>query len=147
MRALFLLLTVAALDRAADPAVETTLPLSLKRAVEIAIAPEGSPRVALALESIKEAEARRSESKGQFLPDLESSLSDQRETTNLRAFGLNFAIPVPGFTFPSTVGPYSVFDARATASQSVFDFSAIRRYQASKANVSIAESEYDSAKN
>ena len=147
MRAVFLLLTVAALDQAADPAVETTLPLSLKRAVEIAIAPEGSPRVALALESIREADARRLESKGQFLPDLESYVSDQRETTNLRAFGLNFQVPVPGFSFPSIVGPYSVFDARATASQTVFDFSAIRRYQASKANVSIAESEYDSAKN
>ncbi len=147
MRAVFLLFAVATLNLAADPAVETTLPLSLKRAVEIAIAPEGSPRVALALESIKESEARQAESRGQFLPDLESYLNDQRETTNLRAFGLNFAVPIPGFSFPSIVGPYSVFDARLTASQTIFDYSAIRRYQASKANVSTIESDYDTAKN
>ncbi len=122
--------------------------MSLKRAVEIALAPDGSPRVALAQESIQQAETRRLNRAAAFLPDLESSVSDQRETVNLRAFGFNFTIPlVPGFTIPSIVGPFSVFDARATASQTVFDFSSIRKYQEAKVNIEAAKSDFDATKN
>jgi outer membrane protein len=148
MRAL-LFFNLAALALAqSEVVVETTLPLSLKRAVEIALAPDGSPRVTLAQESIRQAETRRLESRAAFLPDLESSVSDQRETTNLRAFGFNFTSPlVPGFTFPSIVGPFSVFDARATASQTIFDFSTIRKYQEAKVNIQAAKSDFDATKN
>ncbi len=148
MRGPLILVVAAIMGLAqADPAVEGVLPLSLKRAVEIALASDGSPRIALAQETIKQAEARKAESRGAFLPDLESSVNDQRQTTNLRAFGFSFAIPIPGFSIPNIVGPFSVFDARATASQSVLDFSSIRRYQASKVNVTAAESDYDVTKN
>src|SRR5580698_6425244 len=120
MRPLILLIPAAlALSQPNSPA-ESKLPLSMKRAVEISLAPEGSPRVALAQESIKEAEAKRLEARGALLPDLETSLSDRRQTTNLRAYGFNFAIPIPGVVLPTIVGPFSVFDARATASQTVF---------------------------
>jgi outer membrane protein len=129
------------------PPAESKLPLSMKRAVEISLAPEGSPRVALAQESIKEAEAKRLEARGALLPDLETSLSDRRQTTNLRAYGFNFAIPIPGVVLPTIVGPFSVFDARATASQTVFDFSTIKRYQQSKVNVEAIKSDFDAAKN
>lgn len=133
-----------------DDAVRT-LPLSLKRAVEIALAPEGSTRVALADESIRQAQSRVGQARAALLPDLESSLSDQRETTSLRAFGFNsslFKLPA-GFqlSLPSIVGPFSVFDARATASQTVFNFSSLRSYQASKAGVSAAKADMDSTKN
>jgi len=131
--------------------VETPmLQLSLKRAVEIALAPEGSPRVALAQESIRQAETRRLESRAAFLPDLESSVSDQRETTNLHAYGFGSLFNFPaGFNFsiPTIVGPFSVFDARATASESVFDFSSIRKYQEAKVNIQAAKSDFDATKN
>ncbi len=116
--------------------------------MEIALAPEGSPKVALAEESIKQAETQKAEARSAFLPDLESSLSDRRETANLRAFGFSFNIPPGlGFSIPTIVGPFSVFDARATASQTVFDFSTIRKYQASKVNVEAAKSDFDATKN
>ena len=104
-----------------DTAAENVLPLSLKRAVEIALAPEGSPRIALAEESIKIAQDQIREARAALLPDLESSLNDQRETVNLNAFGFSsqiFKIPA-GFNLmiPSIVGPFAVLDARATASQ------------------------------
>jgi outer membrane protein TolC len=147
MRAL-LILNIAAMAFASDAAVETTLPLSLKRAVEIALAPEGSPRVALAQESIQQAQARKLESRAAFLPDIESSVSEQRETVNLKTFGFNFTSPlVPGFTFPSIVGPFSVFDARATASETVFDFSSIKKYQGAKVEIEAAKSDFDATKN
>jgi len=130
-----------------NPPAERALPLSLKRAVEIALTPEGSPRVALAQESIKEAEAKRLEARGALLPDLESSVNDRRQTSNLRAYGFNFAIPIPGLNIPTIVGPFSVFDARASASQTVFDFSTIKRYQQSKVNVEAVKFDFDAAKN
>jgi outer membrane protein len=141
MLPLAILLLSAALANA-----QRTLPLSLKRAVEIALAPEGSPRVALAEESIKQAEMRAAEARAAFLPDLETSVQDRRQTTNLHAFGLNFPTP-PGFSFPSIVGPFNVFDARATAQQSVFDFSSIRKYQASRAGVAATKADFDATRN
>lgn len=126
---------------------QDTLPLSLKRAVEIALAPEGSPRVALAEESIRQAKTRVSQARAAFLPDIEASISDQNETANLRTFGLNIQVPIPGFAFPTLVGPFTVFDARATAQQSVFDFSSIRRFQSSKAAVDATRADADTTRN
>jgi outer membrane protein len=137
MRLLFLFSALAC--------AQDTLPLSLKRAVEIALAPEGSPRVALAEESIKQSQTGVAQARAAFLPDIETSVTDQSETVNLRSFGLN--IQVPGFNFPSLVGPFSVFDARATAQQSVFDFSSIRKYQSSKVTVAATKADADTTRN
>jgi outer membrane protein len=125
-----------------------TLPLSLKRAVEIALTPEGSPRVALAEESIKQAQTGIAQARAAFLPDIEGSVTDQSETVNLKSFGLTFNVPA-GFplSIPSFVGPFSVFDARATAQQSVFDFSSIKRYQSSKVTVAASRADADTTRN
>jgi outer membrane protein len=151
MRVLILFNLAAIAVAQTEVRVETpTLQLSLKRAVEIALAPEGSPRVALAQESITQAETRRLESRAAFLPDLESSVSDQRETTNLHAYGFGSLFNFPAglnFTIPTIVGPFSVFDARATVSQVVFDFSTIRKYQEAKVNIQAAKSDFDATKN
>jgi len=125
---------------------QDTLPLSLKRAVEIALAPEGSPKVALAEESIKQSQTGVAQARAAFLPDIESSVTDQSETVNLRTFGLNFPLPA-GLSFPSLVGPFTVFDARATAQQSVFDFSSIRKYQSSKVSVEATKADAETTRN
>jgi outer membrane protein len=146
-------LAFAPSDPTPNAAAEGVLPLSLKRAVEISLAPAGSPRIELANESIRQAETRKLQSRAAFLPDLESSLTDQRQTNNLRAFGFSPTIfklpPSLGFNlqFPSIVGPFSIFDARATASQTIFDFSSIRKYQGAKVNIAVAKSDFDAAKN
>jgi outer membrane protein len=122
--------------------IAAPLQLSLKRAVELAVSPEGNTNIQLSGEALKQAQARSAESRAALLPDFEASVTDQSRTENLSALGLQaVAIPVPGFRFPTFVGPFSTFDARATATQSVFDFSSIRRYQASKVGVSAAQSD------
>ena len=132
---------------AAAASAQTQLPLSLKRAVEIGLAPDGNARVALAQESIAQAEERVTEARSVFLPNLDAAVTDRRLTNNLKAFGFNFSLPVPGFSIPSIVGPFSVFDARATAQQSVLNFSDIRKYQASKVSLQATRSENDATKN
>jgi outer membrane protein len=150
MRLVLLLFPTAFLCAQGGPAAEPALPLSMKRAVEIALASDGSPKVALAEESIQQAEAQKNEARGALLPDIESSVNDQRETTNLHAFGFsNSTLPFlpPGVNFPTIVGPFSIFDARATASQTVFDFSILKRFQQSKVNVEAVKSDFDATKN
>jgi outer membrane protein TolC len=127
---------------AADP-----VPLTLKRAVDVAISPEGSARIQLADEALKQAQARALEQRAALLPNVDGSFSDQSRTESLVAQGFSSSlfssIPIPGFSFPKFVGPFTTVDARVTGSQSVFDFSTIRRYQASKVGVTAARSDAD----
>jgi outer membrane protein len=127
---------------------QDTLPLSLKRAVEIALAPEGSPRVALAEESIRQSQTGIAQARAAFLPDIEASVTDQSETVSLKSYGFSFKLP-PGldFAIPTFVGPFTIFDARATANQSVFDFSSIRKYQSSKVTVEATKADAETTKN
>jgi outer membrane protein len=109
------------------------LQLSLKQAVDLALAPDGNTRVKLAAEAIRQAEARSAEARAALLPDVEGTFSEQSETSNLKAYGFNFLhIPIPGLSIPTFVGPFDVFDARVSATEAVFDFSSIRGYQAAK---------------
>jgi outer membrane protein len=127
---------------------EKVLSLSLKRAVQLAISPEGNAQIQLSGEALKQAQARSIQARAALLPDFESSLTYRNVTTNLRTFGLQFNIPtVPGFSFsfPALVGPFTVMDARLTGSQSVFDFSSIRRLQASRAGTAAAEADLASS--
>ena len=118
--------------------------LSLKRAVEVAVSPEGNTKIQLSGEALKQAQSRSAQARAALLPDLEASLTDRDQTANLAAMGIHISVPIPGFQFPTFVGPFTTMDARATVTQSVFDFSSIRRFQASKVGVSAARSDVDS---
>jgi outer membrane protein TolC len=138
---LILTLAVSSLWAAGQTAERAPLQLSMKRAVELAISPEGSAPVQLSGEAFKQAQSRSVQARAALLPDFSAALSDMSRTSNLAAMGLtSLAIPIPGFSFPHFVGPYSTMDARLSATQSVFDFASIRRYQASKTAVSAAQS-------
>jgi outer membrane protein TolC len=118
--------------------------LSLKRAVEVAVSPEGNTKIQLSGEALKQAQSRSAQARAALLPDLEASLTDRDQTSNLAAMGIKISVPIPGFVFPTFVGPFTTMDARATVTQSVFDFSSIKRFQASKVGVSAARSDVDS---
>ncbi|MDX1982512.1 MAG: TolC family protein [Bryobacteraceae bacterium] len=123
------------------------MPLSLRKAVEIAVAPEGNTRIEIAQEVIAQAEARKAQARSALLPNIDGSVSYQDITRNLRAFGIQVpSVPGIPFSFPSFAGPFGVFDARASANQSVFDLSSIRRYQSSKAGVEVARREKESTR-
>ena len=145
MRIACILLAVSAAARAQD--ARGPLPLSLKRAVELALSPEGSTAIQLSAEALKQARERSLETRAALLPDFESSVSYQNRTENLAALGLGqgLIIPIPGFHFPTFVPPFTTFDARLTGTQSIFDFGSIRRFQASKAGVAAARQDSENA--
>jgi outer membrane protein TolC len=118
--------------------------LSLKRAVEVAVSPEGNTSIQLSDEALKQAQSRSAQARAALLPDLEASVTERDQTESLVAMGINLVVPIPDFHFPTFVGPFTTMDARATVTQSVFDFSSIKRFQASKVGVSAAKSDVDS---
>jgi outer membrane protein TolC len=130
---------LAAADGPADQAVAAgpgPIPLSMKRAVEVALAPDGNASIKLAGEALRQARERSIQARSALLPNVSGAFAYQSRTADLAAQGLSkLDIPIPGFHFPQFVGPFTVMDARLSGSESVLDLSAIRRYQAAKSGV------------
>ncbi len=122
------------------------LRLSLKDAVATALGPQGSTPVRLSAESVSVARARSNQARAALLPNFDSYISYQDQTRNLAAFGIRLQLPIPGFSFPTFVGPYNTLDARVQATQSVFDFSSIRRFQAARTAVTASEADSENAR-
>jgi len=139
------LILIAPLAWAGDAEQRGPIDLSLKRAVEVALLPEGNTNIQLSGEALKQAKSRALQARAALLPDLEGAFTDRSQTINLAAEGLtSVALPFPGFSFPRFVGPFSTTDARVSVQQSIFDFASIRRFQASKTGVSAATQDLDS---
>ena len=124
---------------------QSVTPLTLKKAVEMALAPDGNTKLQILREAQLAAEARKNTVKGALLPNADAAITETDFTRNLKAFG--FSIPIPGFQSPTLVGPLSNFDIRATVTQSIFDFGAWKRLDAAKANIAVAEQEKEAAAN
>jgi outer membrane protein len=120
---------------------QSTLQLSMGRAVDIALSPEGSVKIAMAEQSIVRAETQVSQAKSALMPTIDGTFNARNQTTNLRTFGFNFSFP--GFTLPNVVGPFTVVDIRPTAKWTVLDFANIRRYRAVQATVDTSKAELD----
>ncbi len=118
-----------------------TLQLSMRRAVDLAIAPEGAARVQIAEEAVKQAESKSVEARAPLLPNIDGGFQWSNRTENLAAFGIQISSPFPGLQIPSVVGPFNVLDLRGNATQSVLDLSSIKRYQGSKRGIDAAKSD------
>lgn len=114
----------------AEPTVVT-----LSQAVRRAISEEGNPKARLSREFAREAEAGSRLARSPLLPQLTGSVGKTRQTRNLEALGLESTGP---FQIPRLVGPFNTFDARLQLRQVLFDFSSIRRFQASRRGVEAA---------
>ncbi len=142
MRLVWILLAAAPLTASLAAA---PVELSLKRAVQLAVSPEGNTRVQLSGEALKQAQSKSLESRASLLPDFSAAYTEQNLTRNLGAMGIHLTSPIPGFQIPQFVGPFTTLDGRVSATQSVFDISAYRRYQASKAAVGAAQGDLKSS--
>jgi len=125
---------------AAEPSV---LQLSLGQAVDIALSPNGNTKIRIAEELMRQAKARSAQARAALLPHIEGSVGQQSVTRNLEAFGIRIELPIPGYEPPRIVGPFNVFDARATAALNVLNLSSIRRFQAARQGVRMVEEEQE----
>ena len=146
---------------AGDATPRAPLRLSLKRAVEIATSPEGNTYIQLSDENLKQAKSRSAEARSALLPDVEAQAEQITAMKSIAALGLDLAtsetlikaenaLTGAGSAIektllndiikdiPRVVGPFNSVDVRAKLTQSVLDFSSIRRYQASRAAIRAA---------
>ncbi|PWT82300.1 MAG: TolC family protein [Acidobacteria bacterium] len=104
--------------------------LSLREAVDRAV--EFNLGAVGLTEAVKQARGQAKIARSSLLPNLNASLSETVQQTNLRALGVRFSFPIPGFSAPTIVGPFNYFDVRATLSQTVVDLTARNNYLAAK---------------
>jgi outer membrane protein TolC len=71
-----------------------------------------------------------------LMPNLNSTLSETVQQTNLRASGFRISTPFPGIAIPSIVGPFNYFDLRARLTQTVADMTALNNYRSEKETLS-----------
>jgi outer membrane protein TolC len=83
-------------------------------------------------EAVRQARGQSKIARSALLPNLNASLSETVQQTNLQALGLKFDLPIAGFSPPTIVGPFNYFDLRASLSQTVFDLTARNNYRAAK---------------
>jgi outer membrane protein TolC len=79
--------------------------------------------------AMRQAEGQARAVRSNLLPNLNGTLSESVQQTNLRADGLRFTSPIPGFGIPSIVGPFNYFDLRAHLTQTVADLAALNNYR------------------
>jgi outer membrane protein TolC len=131
-----LALACAGQDGAAAPG---PLRLSLKRAVELALSPEGNTRVQWSNEQVKQAQARSAEARSALLPNVDAYAGVQNAVRSLSAQGLD-QVQLPfNLTLPQRVGPFNLLDVRANLTQNVLDLASIRRFQMTRSGVREAQ--------
>jgi outer membrane protein TolC len=109
-----------------------TLPLSLSEAIKRGL--EHNLGTLLSTESMKAARGSRLRALSRLLPSVSTGVSELQQQVNLEAFGFQ---GFPGMQ--TVVGPFNVFDVRASVSQTVLDFSSLNRYRAENENLRAAQ--------
>ena len=111
------------------------LRLSLKDAIEAAL--DKSPNVRLYKERIEAARGVATTQLGALLPNLASSAKYNNQTFFRGSLGGS----------PTRSDPFDLADARGTLSQSLFSWSLIERWRASRAALAVAEGESETTNN
>ena len=104
--------------------------LSLREAVDRAL--EFNLGAVGLTETVRQARGQSKIARSALLPNLNASLSETVQQTNLQALGVRLNFPIPGFSPPTVVGPFNFFDLRASLSQTVLDLTAQDNYRATK---------------
>lgn len=112
--------------------------LTFKDAIDLGL--KNNLGVLLQSDSQMAARGQRWKELSDLLPNVSANITENVAQDNLAARGLRF----PGF--PTIVGPYSYFDARAYLKQTVFDLHSLYRFRGAKANEQAASYRYKDAR-
>ena len=121
--------------------VPGVIPLSLQEAIDRGL--KQNLGLLLSNTDIRSARGQRWEQLSALLPHAELSPYVTMSKINLGELGLTSFGTI---TIPSSVGPFSYFDSRATVTQSLFDWKAINATRAAGQSVKSAEYSYKDAR-
>ena len=82
-------------------------------------------------QAVRQTGAQVTVARGALLPNVNGSIGETVEQTDLAAMGLR--INGPGFRFPTVVGPFNYFSLQASLSQTVANLTTLNNYRAAKA--------------
>jgi len=116
---------------AQQPATPTPLRLSFADAVRVASG-QATP-VELATLRTTEADARVRQARSALLPSLAISGAWVNRTFNSKSLGISFPTPPGQPGLPELIGPFDNYDGRVRATQTVFDWSSLKRVRAAGA--------------
>jgi outer membrane protein TolC len=114
---------------AASLSAQSPAPLRLSFAETVRRAAGQAPAVELAGLRTDEATARVRQARSAFLPSLSVGAAWLNRDFNSKAQGISF----PGV--PTIIGPFTAYDVRVRASQTLLDFSGLARLRAARAQV------------
>ncbi len=115
-------------------ATDTPIPLTLVQAVERGL--RANLGLLTNIEANREVVAQRFRALSSLLPHITGQVSAVEQQLNLAAMGFNVAVPPSaGFSIPTIVGPYGYQSAQVNANITLFDWSAISNFKASRENV------------
>jgi outer membrane protein TolC len=118
-------------------ATNNAIGLSLQEALQRAL--NYNLGVVNGTEDVRRARAQRLAFLSQLLPDVNGSLRETVQQTDLTALGFRPSLFPKGITIPSVVGPYNYFDFRATLTQTVIDLTRLHNLRAATENARAAE--------
>ncbi|MBV9505068.1 MAG: TolC family protein [Acidobacteriia bacterium] len=114
--------------QAAGAILPLTLADAIRRGLEYNLGTVGYQNAA------RQARAQELLARSALLPNVSGYALLTEEQVNLATFGFHFNLPIPGFTFPTIVGPFHYIDLRAQLTQTVVDLTTLRNYRASRQN-------------
>ncbi len=121
--------------------VPGVLPLSLRDAIDRGL--KQNLGLLLSNADIRSARGQRWEQLSSLLPHVTAAPNVDLSKTNLAELGLT---KFPGVTLPRSVGPYSYFDARASMTQTLFDWKSINATRAASQSVKAASYTFKDAR-
>ena len=122
--------------------VPGVVPISLRDAIDRGL--KQNLGALLSNADIRSARGQRWEQLSALLPHVTATPYVDVSQINLAELGFSFKFP--GFNLPSSVGPFSYFDARVSVTQSLFDWKAINGERAARQSVKSSEYTYKDAR-
>src|ERR1700674_4523476 len=83
-----------------------------------------------ATQALRQAQGQSRAALSSLLPNLNGTVNENVQTTDLKALGFRFNFP--GFAIPEVIGPFNYIDLRAHLSQTFLDLTAINNYRAAR---------------
>jgi len=119
---------------------EMEQPIHLTLAQALEKTRDVSTGILVAEARVQQAAARLSQARATLLPQIDGTLAGNRQTTDLRASGIQFSGAGPH------IGPYNTFDARVHITQAIFDAGAMERLRAARAGEKLSASQSQKAR-
>jgi outer membrane protein TolC len=122
--------------------VPGVLPISLQDAIDRGL--KQNLGALLSSADVRSARGQRWEQLSALLPH--ATVGPYVAVSQINLSELGFTFSSPGFSLPVSIGPFSYFDARMSATQSLFDWKLINNERASRQSLKSAEYTYKDAR-